>query len=119
MLVGTHDFSSFERTGSRDRTATHGRGAVRTLFRADCAPQPGQADCWSLRLTGDGFLRQMVRIISGTLIEMGQGKRPAADMAAILAARDRARAGPTAPACGLFLETIYYHDPFTTPSPTR
>lgn len=119
VLVGTHDFSSFERTGSRDRTATHGRGAVRSLFRADCAPQPGQANCWSLRLTGDGFLRQMVRIISGTLIEMGQGKRPAADMAAILAARDRARAGPTAPACGLFLETIYYHDPFTTSSPTR
>lgn len=117
-IVGTHDFSSFERTGSRDRTATRGRGAVRTLFRADCAPQPGRADCWSLRLTGDGFLRQMVRIISGTLIEMGQGKRPAADMAAILSARDRARAGPTAPACGLFLETIYYHNPFTTPSST-
>ena len=117
-LVGTHDFSSFERSGSRDREATHGRGAVRTLHRADCAPHPALPDFWSIRLTGDGFLRQMVRIISGTLIEMGQSKRNATEMATILAARDRTRAGPTAPACGLFLETIYYHDPFHAQSPT-
>ncbi|MDX9835378.1 MAG: tRNA pseudouridine(38-40) synthase TruA [Desulfobulbus sp.] len=119
VLVGTHDFSSFERSGSRDRTATHGRGAARTLYRVDCLPQPGRADCWSIRFTGDGFLRQMVRILSGTLIEMGQGKRSAMDMKAILAARDRSRAGPAAPACGLFLEEIYYHNPFTgSPPPT-
>ena len=117
-LVGTHDFSSFERSGSRDREATHGRGAVRTLHRADCAPLPALPDFWSIRLTGDGFLRQMVRIISGTLIELGYTDPAATEMATILAARDRTRAGPAAPACGLFLETIYYHNPFHAQSPT-
>ena len=111
-LIGTHDFSSFERTGSRDKNAVNGRGAIRTLFHAQCFPQLGCADCWSLRLTGDGFLRQMVRILAGTLIEIGQGKRPPEDLAGILAAKDRSKAGLTAPACGLFLEKIYYHRPF-------
>lgn len=111
FLVGTHDFSSFERTGSRDKTIIDGRGAVRTLTQACCFPQFGQAECWSIRLTGDGFLRQMVRILAGTLIEIGQDKRPVEDLAAILAAKDRSRAGLTAPACGLFLENISYHPP--------
>lgn len=112
ILVGTHDFSSFERTGSRDRMATSGRGAVRTLFTASCFPKIGyEPGYYSIKLTGDGFLRQMVRIIAGTLVEIGQGKRPPEEMAAILAARNRTRAGLTAPACGLFLEKIYYiHD---------
>lgn len=113
-LVGTHDFSSFERAGSRDRLATSGRGAVRTLFRASCFPracaEPGH---YSIRLTGDGFLRQMVRIIAGTLIEIGQGKRLPETMTAILAACDRTHAGQTAPACGLFLEKIYYTADFS------
>lgn len=111
VLLGAHDFSSFERVGSRDRNAVNGRGAVRTLFTVSCSPQLGCADCWSLRLTGDGFLRQMVRILAGTLIEIGQGKRPAGQLAEILRARDRSQAGPTAPACGLFLEKIYYPYP--------
>lgn len=115
IITGTHDFSSFERTGSRDRNAVGGRGGVRTLFYASCSPQLGCADCWSLRLTGDGFLRQMVRIIAGTLIEMGQGKRPVDELTAILAAKDRSTAGPTAPACGLFLEKIYYDQLYLRP----
>ncbi len=109
IIVGTHDFSSFERAGSRDTTATHGRGAIRTIFHARCFPQVTCcANCWSIRLTGDGFLRQMVRILAGTLIEIGQGKRSIDELSAILAAKDRTKAGPTAPACGLFLEKIYY-----------
>lgn len=109
ILVGTHDFSSFERAGSRDRLATSGRGAVRTLYKASCFPRIGsEPDSYSIKLTGDGFLRQMVRIIAGTLVEMGQGKRPPEEMAVILAARNRTSAGLTAPACGLFLEKIYY-----------
>jgi tRNA pseudouridine38-40 synthase len=110
-LVGSHDFSSFERSGSRDKTAVDGRGAVRTLYEVRCVPLLGSVDCWSLRVTGDGFLRQMVRILAGTLIDIGQGRRPPDDMVRILAARDRTQAGPTAPACGLFLETIYYPFP--------
>ena len=106
-LVGTHDFTSFERTGSRDREAESGRGAVRTIFSADCLARP-EPHCWAIRLVGDGFLRQMVRIIAGTLVEIGQGKRSPEVMPAIIAARDRTQAGATAPACGLTLETIFY-----------
>jgi tRNA pseudouridine38-40 synthase len=114
-LIGSHDFSSFERSGSRDRTATDGRGAIRTLIRASCVPVLGNADHWSIRVTGDGFLRQMVRILAGTLIEIGQGKRPADELVAILAARNRTAAGPTAPACGLFLEKVHYHPSILSP----
>ena len=110
-LEGTHDFASFERTGTRDRTLTTGRGAVRTLLKLSCTKAPGSTDNWSLRLTGDGFLRQMVRIISGTLIEIGQGKRAPAEMRHIIEAQDRRMAGLTAPACGLFLEQLYYSQP--------
>lgn len=110
-LVGTHDFSSFERSGSRDKQAITGRGAVRTLARASCVPSLGMTDQWSLRFTGDGFLRQMVRIMTGTLIQIGQGKRGIDALPAILAAKDRSAAGPTAPACGLFLERIHYAQP--------
>jgi tRNA pseudouridine38-40 synthase len=117
-LIGTHDFSSFERTGSRDKEANTGRGAVRTLTTASCFPTLGCADHWSIRLTGDGFLRQMVRILAGTLIEIGQGKRPQDALPTMLAAKDRKAAGPTAPACGLFLETIYYGCPIFATLPS-
>jgi tRNA pseudouridine38-40 synthase len=111
LLIGTHDFSSFERSGSRDKNATAGRGAIRTLSHVSCFPLLASADCWSIRVTGDGFLRQMVRILAGTLIEIGQEKRLPEKLTEILEARDRAAAGPTAPACGLFLEKIHYHPP--------
>lgn len=107
-ITGTHDFSSFERAGSRDKNALSGRGAIRTLFGASCYPALGQEECWSIKVTGDGFLRQMVRILAGTLITIGQGKTAATAMADILATRDRTQAGLTAPACGLFLEQILY-----------
>lgn len=111
LLVGTHDFSSFERSGSRDKNATGGRGAVRTLSHIGCMPVLGRAHQWSIRVTGDGFLRQMVRILAGTLIEISQGKRPPEEISSILAAKNRTAAGPTAPACGLFLESIQYRLP--------
>ncbi len=110
QLLGTHDFTSFERAGSRDRSATGGRGAVRTLLQADCQPMAELRRGWSLRLQGDGFLRQMVRNIAGTVIAIGQGKERPEAMAGILAARDRKFAGKTAPACGLFLERVLYPD---------
>lgn len=109
-LVGTHDFSSFEHAGSRNKEAT-GRGAIRTLFSAECLPMPNVDQGWSLRLCGDGFLRQMVRIIAGTVIEIGQmnkKNRLPENIQQILLAQDRAAAGKTAPACGLFLEKVTY-----------
>lgn len=107
-LLGRHDFTSFERAGSRDRNADGGRGAVRTLLQTGCQPMAHMPGGWSLVLLGDGFLRQMVRNIAGTVIAIGQGKGEPDSMTAILDAKDRRQAGQTAPACGLFLERVLY-----------
>jgi tRNA pseudouridine38-40 synthase len=61
-----------------------------------------------LDLEGSGFLRHMVRNVAGTLLQMGRGQRPAGEMPAILEARDRRFAGPTAPARGLVLVQVDY-----------
>ena len=108
LLLGSHDFSSFEAVGTRDRSKTGGRGAVRTIFRAECAADPARPEHFSFRFTGDGFLRCMVRNLAGTLLWVGAGKLSCEQFAAILAAQDRKQAGPTAPACGLFLEQVNY-----------
>ncbi len=104
---GCHDFSSFEATGSRDKTRKGGRGAVRTIMDASVVEvlNPHQ---FKLVLRGDGFLRKMVRNIAGTLFEVGQGRMTAEQFNEALEAKDRNQAGPTAPACGLFLANIEY-----------
>ena len=61
-------------------------------------------------ITGDGFLRHMVRAVVGTLVEIGRGRRPVEWIDEVLASRDRAAAGPTAPAAGLFLIAVDYGD---------
>ena len=106
MVTGTYDFSSFETTGTRDKTCTSGRGAVRSIFEA-WLDQP-QPDHYELFFTGDGFLRHMVRNLAGTLIEVGQAKRDVEEFRAILAARDRQQAGATAPSHGLTLISVSY-----------
>lgn len=103
-MVGTHDFSSFEGAGSRDQEFT-GRGAVRTITAATLETVGGE-DRLRFIITGDGFLRHMVRNIVGTLVDVGKGRLLQSDIAAILAARDRSQAGPTAPAHGLFLKEV-------------
>ena len=107
-LVGSHDFSSFEATGSRDRSRTTGRGAVRTLTEARCATDPARPEHFSFFFTGDGFLRHMVRNLAGTLFLVGAGRISHTEFTAIMAARNRQLAGPTAPACGLFLVQVHY-----------
>ena len=107
-IIGEHDFSSFEAVGSRDLSWTGGKGAVRRIYAAEIQEDvhcPGRA---ILTIAGDGFLRHMVRNIVGTLVKVGQGKWTVADFQAVLAARDRKQAGPTAPACGLFLREVHY-----------
>ncbi|CAK8720278.1 tRNA pseudouridine synthase A [Candidatus Electronema halotolerans] len=108
LLLGSHDFSSFEAVGSRDRSRTTGRGAVRTLFLAECVADAARPEHFSFRFSGDGFLRQMVRNLAGTLLWAGAGRLSSADFAAIFSAKDRRQAAPTAPACGLFLENVQY-----------
>jgi len=105
-VTGTHDFSSFEGAGSRDPELA-GRGPVRTIFEADLMIM-GQENHHRFVITGDGFLRHMVRNIVGTMLELGQGKIAPPEVAAILAAKNRAAAGPTAPARGLFLKEVLY-----------
>jgi len=99
LLVGEHDFSSFQAAGRPVQSA------VRTLFACDVV-----RDGHIVRLTvsGSGFLYKMVRVIAGTLIEVGRGRLRPEDVAAILAARDRSLAGPTAPPHGLCLESVEY-----------
>jgi tRNA pseudouridine38-40 synthase len=99
-VVGTHDFSSFRAEGC---TATH---PVRTVASAEVRTAPG--DEVVLRIRGTGFLRHSVRILAGTLYEVGRGARPAEWVAEVLERRDRQGAGRTAPAEALVLERIDY-----------
>lgn len=107
-ILGSHDFSSFEGSGSRDPGKDTGRGAVRTIFHAACTVHPENPSKLSFHFIGDGFLRHMVRNLVGTLMEVSKEKMTVNDFHSILQARDRTVAGPTAPAHGLFLEKVYY-----------
>lgn len=100
-LVGRHDFSAFRAVGC---ASTH---AVRTVLAMDVARVGDEVH---LDVLGNGFLRHMVRIVAGTLEQVGLGRRDASWPAVVLAARDRAAAGPTAPACGLYLVSVEYGD---------
>jgi tRNA pseudouridine38-40 synthase len=99
VLVGGHDFSSFQ--GSPTDT----ENAVCDVRRLEIL-QDG--DMVRIETLADRFLKQMVRAIVGTLVEVGQGKRSAASIKDVLEARDRRVAGVTAPACGLFLMNVEY-----------
>jgi tRNA pseudouridine38-40 synthase len=102
-LVGKHDFSSFQAVGSpREHT-------VRTVRRIDVSVEP--LACGRrivIGVEGDGFLYRMVRTIVGTLVEVGRGARQESWPTEVLRAADRRRAGPTAPAQGLFLEWVEF-----------
>lgn len=93
-LIGEHDFKSFCQTGAVVETY------VRTIY---CMEVEEQGRDLVIRVTGSGFLYNMVRIIVGTLIEIGRGRYEPEHMQEILKARDRGAAGPTAPAEGLTL----------------
>lgn len=99
MLTGTHDFSSYMAAGSRITDPT------RTVSGAAVLREPN--GLLRFTVTADGFLYNMVRILSGTLYEIGIGQRDP-DLAAITAAHDRAAAGITAPPDGLMLEEVRY-----------
>lgn len=98
-LQGRHDFSAFRASGGAPVQP------VRTIFQAVCQREGALL---VFRFAGDGFLYHMVRNIVGTVVEIGQGRRPVTAIQQILAARDRNLAGPTAPAAGLFLREVWY-----------
>ncbi|MCB2181209.1 MAG: tRNA pseudouridine(38-40) synthase TruA [Desulfobulbaceae bacterium] len=109
-IGGEHDFSSFEATGSRDKDKEGGRGAVRNVFSVSLDRSQGAATEFLFKICGDGFLRKMVRNIVGSLIEVGQHRMTVDAFARLLWQKDRSLAGPTAPACGLFLQQVYYNE---------
>lgn len=100
-LVGTHDYATFRGAGCNTKTS------VRTIDRAE---HLAFGDEHHLEFHGNGFLRYQVRKMVGTLVEVGTGKRPAADVALSLAACDSGRAGKTAHATGLCLVKVDYPD---------
>lgn len=100
IIMGEHDFSSFCAANSGVKG-----DKVRTIYHASCVKQ-GSNLVFTFR--GSGFLYNMVRILVGTLIEIGSGKRNPHDMYSILDAKDRSEAGKTAPAQGLFLWNVIY-----------
>lgn len=98
-IIGTHDFSSFcaANTSVTDKT--------RTVYELTIEPN---GDETIIRIVGSGFLYQMVRIITGTLLDVGSGCLDAEQMAAIIAAHDRGQASKTAPPNGLTLWQVTY-----------
>jgi tRNA pseudouridine38-40 synthase len=106
LLEGTHDFASFENSGSRDKSICSGRGSVRTIYKAEIIENPPFQLIF--QFTGDGFLRNMIRNLVGTLLEAGRKKLSVEEFADILQARDRTMAAATAPAHGLFLKEVLY-----------
>ena len=111
-LRGTHDFTSFAATdldkSSRTTEDNSTSANTRTIHAAHWSRL--SEDTLEFRITGNGFLHHMVRNIVGTLADIGRGALPADSIPAILAARNRAAAGPTAPAQGLFLFAVHYDE---------
>ena len=100
-IVGEHDFASFCSAGSQVKTTT------RTVYTLDVDKEN---DIISIRISGNGFLYNMVRIIVGTLIKVGLGVYPPEYVKEILESKNRYKAGPKAPARGLTLIGIKYHE---------
>ena len=110
MLVGTHDFSCFQKVGSDNKTT------VCTVFEAqwqeyepafEGSASPA-ADYWIFRISADRFLRNMVRSIVGTLLEVGRGRRSLEDFEKLLQGGSRTQSGESAPGHALFLTGIDY-----------
>lgn len=100
FLVGTHDFKSFQSQG------TEVKSTVRQVRKAHWERQSG--DLLVFTIEGEGFLKQMVRNIVGTLLEWQQKNRTPGQIKEVLSAQDRSAAGRTAPARGLFLSQVQY-----------
>jgi tRNA pseudouridine38-40 synthase len=131
-FVGTHDFGSFRAAGCQASTTTREIEAVEVTFGASAlgpmsdpgridtavrtgAREPGPASAWGpdwleIHVWGKAFLMNMVRIMVGTLVDVGLGRRPPIEIKSLLAKPDRQRAGMTAPARGLTLVEVAWRD---------
>ena len=100
-LIGEHDFKSFKASG------TSSKSSVRTIYDAKVTRN---GELVTIELTGNGFLYNMVRIIAGTLVDVGTYKIEPIDIKNILDAKDRLKAGKTLPPTGLYLVKVEYED---------
>jgi tRNA pseudouridine38-40 synthase len=98
-FLGKHDFSSFRASGSSVKTSE------RTIHHVSVKKDENLI---SFEISGDGFLYNMVRIIAGTLVEVGRGRIAPDDIPSIICSRNRSKAGKTAPPQGLYLVEVYY-----------
>ena len=98
---GEHDFKAFKSSG------TSSKSSVRTIYKAEIRQKDENI---IIELTGNGFLYNMVRIISGTLVDVGLGKIKADDIIKIIEDQDRKKAGKTLPPQGLFLVKVEYEE---------
>lgn len=98
-FIGTHDFKSFMASGSSVKDT------IRTINNASLNKNH---EIIELKINGNGFLYNMVRIIAGTLVDIGIGKISRNDIPQIIASKDRKKAGHTAPPHGLYLENVFY-----------
>ena len=120
-LKGEHDFKAFQARGSKPGST------VRAMLEVDVTRIPigfpaGLADGFHsennamafvrVRLVGTGFLKQMVRGIAGTLLQIGESRRPVECMEEVLRSQERSKVGPTAPARALWLEKVWYPDEY-------
>ena len=110
-LIGTHDFSCFEKTGADNKTS------VCTIYEAGwhkytpthlSVMNAGAGEYWYFRIAADRFLRNMVRAIVGTLLETGRGKRDVESISELIDSQDRCLAGESVPGYPLFLSSIKY-----------
>jgi tRNA pseudouridine(38-40) synthase len=102
-FVGEQDFSAFRAVGAD----TAPKDAVRHVMKATVTRE---GDVISFRVRADGFLYNMVRIMVGTLAAVAAGRMTPEDVLHALRSRDRTLAGSTAPACGLYLDRVFYND---------
>ncbi len=98
-FIGYHDFASFMAQGSK---------IIDTRRTVKAASVSRNGDIIEFRVSADGFLYNMVRIMVGTLVEVGENKRSPDSISDVIAACDRSCAGMTAPACGLYLDRVFY-----------
>ena len=98
---GEHDFSAFKASG------TSSKSSVRTIYKAEIFEKGNNI---ILELTGNGFLYNMVRIIAGTVVEVGLGKIKPEEILPIIESKDRQKAGKTLPPQGLYLVEVEYEE---------
>lgn len=99
---GEHDFRAFKASG------TSSKSSVRTIYKAEVIEK--EDDKIWIELTGNGFLYNMVRIIAGTLVEVGLGNKKTEEIPTILEEKDRTKAGKTLPPQGLYLVKVEYQE---------